>query len=132
MVARSVAGREQIGIGTYQDTNYLIYTFTDEAGRLNLNGLHLYFKNLQGNSTQIINQTVPPFQLVPQSVTLVGGEIRFSFQSRVGQTYRVEYTDALATQDWHVLRTIVGDGTVLQITDPIGDQGRRFYRVALP
>ena len=43
--------------------------FADASALLNLNGLHIYYKNLIGNTDQIINQTVVP---VPAAVWLFG------------------------------------------------------------
>ncbi len=43
--------------------------FADASALLNLNGLHIYYKNLIGNTDQIIDQTVVP---VPAAVWLFG------------------------------------------------------------
>ena len=42
--------------------------FADSSSVLNLNGLHIYYNSLVGNSSQIINQVVP----VPAAVWLFG------------------------------------------------------------
>jgi hypothetical protein len=42
--------------------------FSDSLGQLNLNGLNIYYNNLVGNTSQIINQVVP----IPAAAWLFG------------------------------------------------------------
>ena len=59
----------------------------------------------------------------------VGNNMSFDFFAWRGNTFVVEYTDGLNPPNWHTLQTIDGDGTSHTISDPIGSNSQRFYRV---
>jgi hypothetical protein len=49
-----------------------------------------------------------------------------------GQTYRVEYTDALQSPDWTAITPdLAGTGRPLSITVPVSGAPQRFYRVVV-
>src|SRR5207244_5064183 len=76
------------------------------------------------------------FMLVPTSGINVaaarsGTNIIISFPTQAGVVYRVFYRSDLSTGSWTLLTTVVGDGTVKQMTDPLV-AGKRFYKVVAP
>ncbi len=56
-----------------------------------------------------------------------GGSIVFSYDSRLGQNYFIEYKDSLSTPTWTTLRTDSGDGSSKWVTNAV--TSRRFYRL---
>jgi hypothetical protein len=54
----------------------------------------------------------------------------FTFETRPGVVYQVEYKDSLSNQSWSLLQSIQGDGQEMTVRDQIVPQrGMRFYRV---
>lgn len=78
-------------------------------------------------------EAAPPNQLplAPplQNPRLEGGNVKFSLATEPGVTCHVEYTESLSPPDWKVLRTIVGDGSRMTVTDSLTNAPQRFYRV---
>ena len=76
------------------------------------------------------------FMLVPASgITLSaagsGSNVSISFPTQAGATYRVFYRANLTTGNWNLLTTVLGDGTVKSVSDPLtGSQ--RFYKMTSP
>lgn len=64
-----------------------------------------------------------------------GGVPRINFTSKLGETYRVEYKNALADSSWTPVtdaELIQGTGDPIQVSDPtLGNRPLRFYRVVL-
>jgi hypothetical protein len=60
-----------------------------------------------------------------------GGNVAFSFQSALGQSYQVEAKSALEAANWQTLETIVGDGTVKHFTNT-HTPNNRFFRLRSP
>ena len=77
---------------------------------------------------QFVIHLSEPFALTahPQS-----GPLQLTFPAFVGETYRVEFTDTLASPDWHLIQEIVSAPTnVLTVSDAgTGGTSQRFYRV---
>lgn len=76
------------------------------------------------------------FMLVPASgINLTAGRsgnnVIISFPTQAGVIYRVFYRDNLATGNWSLLTTVLGDGTVKSASDPATSAGR-FYKVTAP
>ena len=64
-----------------------------------------------------------PFRLTAQ---LQPGQVRLTFPALVGETYRVEFTDTLASPTWFLLEEIVGASTnVIVVFDPGAPMPRR-------
>jgi hypothetical protein len=59
------------------------------------------------------------------------GNVTFSFQTASGQSYTVQYQDALANGTWNTLQSFAGDGSVKSITNTLSSP-QRFYRVKSP
>ena len=54
------------------------------------------------------------------------------WSAQAGRTYRVEYTDDLATGDWTALpATVTVTGTSARTEDTLGLSTQRFYRVVI-
>jgi hypothetical protein len=76
------------------------------------------------------------FMLVPASgITLSaagsGSNVSISFPTQAGATYRVFYRANLTAGNWILLTTVLGDGTVKSVSDPLtGSQ--RFYKMTSP
>jgi hypothetical protein len=70
--------------------------------------------------------------LVISQATVVGEEIRFSFEAEAGQTYTVESRDSLFDGSWQTVSTFPAGATAttLQVANPI-TPGQRFYRVRM-
>ncbi len=61
---------------------------------------------------------------------LLNGRVALSFQAIAGKTYRVEYKDALDDPVWTALGSdLTATTSALIITDNIGANSQRFYRV---
>jgi hypothetical protein len=74
-----------------------------------------------------VHDLTEPFALTAH---LQPGPLRLTFPAIVGETYRVEFTDTLASPDWQLLQEIVSAPTnVLSVPDPgAGGRSQRFYR----
>jgi hypothetical protein len=60
------------------------------------------------------------------------GHMKFSVATQPGSTYYIEYKENLEAPTWLPLQTIVGDGTVKFINDPVlPPPSQRFYRVRI-
>lgn len=64
-------------------------------------------------------------------ITRVGNAVHLAFDSAVGQTYTIEYRDALASGTWQELETITGTGAEVTIIDPSAAGPSRFYRLRI-
>ena len=62
------------------------------------------------------------------TVALIGDNFTFSLLTESGATLYVESTTSVASNQWMLLRTVVGDGSVVTVTDPVAVDAR-FYRV---
>jgi hypothetical protein len=69
-------------------------------------------------------------RLEPNSVQIVGDEIRFGWLSVVGRTYQLFYADDLTTPDWQALGPArTATVPVMQAVDNWGEFRHRFYRL---
>jgi len=72
-----------------------------------------------------------PASGITLSASRSGSNASISFPTRAGATYRVFYRTSLATGNWILLTTVLGDGTVISVSDPTtGSQ--RFYKATSP
>ncbi|MGA2656956.1 MAG: lamin tail domain-containing protein, partial [Verrucomicrobiota bacterium] len=66
------------------------------------------------------------------AVSLNHGSVTFSWPTVSGQTYRVQYKDALESPDWNsIAPDLAGAGSPLSATVPASGAPQRFYRVVL-
>jgi hypothetical protein len=68
-----------------------------------------------------------PVQIVSPQVS--GGNFKLSFQSVSNQSYTLYYNDNLATTNWLPYTTNNGNGGTLQLSVPITNSARRFFRI---
>jgi hypothetical protein len=76
------------------------------------------------------------FMLVPAAgINLIaarsGNNITISFPTQNGANYRIFYRNDLASGTWTLLTSVVGDGSVKSVSDPV-TASRRFYMVTSP
>jgi formylglycine-generating enzyme required for sulfatase activity len=57
---------------------------------------------------------------------------RLTIRSELGVTNVIEYAEALATNQWHVLTNLVVTNTPYVVVDLAGQSTQRFYRVVIP
>jgi hypothetical protein len=65
------------------------------------------------------------------SLKSVDSAMSFRLATTTGVTYHVESTASLSPPQWTVLRTIVGDGSTITVTNAITSAPQRFYRVRM-
>lgn len=58
-----------------------------------------------------------------------GGNIRFSFPTLNGRSYRVDFKASLSTADWSARTTLAGTGSAVEFSETIANGG--FYRVVI-
>ncbi len=61
-----------------------------------------------------------------------GSSSSFSFATLAGYTNVVQYRDTVIGGAWQPLQTVVGNGSVTNITDGTASGSPRFYRVVTP
>jgi hypothetical protein len=97
--------------------------------------------NVGGTNTLRISTTTGNcypnyFMLVPAtgirlSAARAGSNVSISFPTQTNATYRVFYRADLTTGNWILLTTVLGNGSVKSVNDPLtGSQ--RFYKVTSP
>ncbi len=64
--------------------------------------------------------------------TRSGTNFIFSFQTENGGNYTVEYNDILGTTNWQFLKTVTGDGSLMQCLLPMTNLSQRFFRIRQP
>ena len=60
-----------------------------------------------------------------------GGNLHLRFETLTGHSYDVEFSDDLSAGSWHPLQTVVGDGTIHTVLDPLSASAHRFYRLRM-
>jgi hypothetical protein len=111
-----------------------------------MNDIAPFVNNWRSNSSSGTPLSKLAFQLfgIPESarprittVDRTGSVPRIRFTSRSGQTYRVEYKNALSDESWNAVagaESIAGTGSEIEVADPDPNASalaRRFYRVTL-
>ena len=76
------------------------------------------------------------FMLVPAggitlTATQSAGQIALSFPTQAGASYRVFYRTDLSSGNWTLLTTVLGNGAVKSVNDPVAGTNR-FYKVTAP
>lgn len=70
---------------------------------------------------------VPSFLIFTPSKA--GSNFVFSFETELGKTYALEYTDSLTTPSWQSLPGLAGNGAVQSVTNAAPGITNRFFRV---
>jgi uncharacterized repeat protein (TIGR03803 family) len=82
-----------------------------------------------GTVFRFVAAPVPP---VIQNPGLAGNSISLTWTSVVGETYRVQFNDDLASTNWLDLGSaIIATNSTMTTSDLIGTNAQRFYRVVL-
>jgi uncharacterized protein with beta-barrel porin domain len=61
--------------------------------------------------------------------TKAGNNFILSFQTELGKTYTVQYTDALTSPTWQNLPSVAGNGASASLTNSAPGVAQRFYRL---
>ncbi len=59
----------------------------------------------------------------------VGDALSFCLATTAGRTYHIESADSLTAPSWTLVRDVVGDGTIITVTNTMTSAPQRFYRV---
>jgi len=94
-----------------------------------LKGCGTIVGNIVNHGTIATNCSAVPTRPVIVNVDRTGNAVRFSFDSENGFAYTVEHKIVLNDPSWTVLRTETGTGGSISITNTIGPEPTRFYRV---
>jgi len=94
-----------------------------------LKGCGTIVGNIVNHGTLATNCSAVPTRPVIVNVGRAGNAVRFSFDSENGFAYTVEYKTVLNDPSWTVLRTETGTGSSVSITNTIGPEPTRSYRV---
>ena len=78
------------------------------------------------SSNALLRVLVPPSFI---NVARSGASLGFSFASENALSYFIEYKTKLDDPNWTLLRPETGNGAVIPITDTIGPDATRFYRI---
>ncbi len=119
---------------------YVVDQWLVNGAPAQIGGTTLTLVGVTANTTvQVSFRRVPPRGTItrePAQPPGTGQQMRLSFTGLAGRTYRVEYTDNLATNPiaWQALGTVTADGNgQFERVDPPPLPGQRFYRaVELP
>ncbi len=114
--------------------NYTWVPLTDEGLSapvlLTLGGTNTLRMSTTGNANANYFMLVP-ISGINVTTTKVGGNIAIAFPTQNGATYRLFYRTSLTSGTWTLLTTVLGDGSVKTVTDPIG-AGSRYYQIVAP
>jgi plastocyanin len=88
--------------------------------------------NLGAKATNSISITVT--SSAPSAVTLLnptfgGGTFSFSFVTQTGYTYNAQFTPSLSPISWFTFTNVIGNGSIVQVTDSSLTNSQRYYRV---
>ena len=86
------------------------------------------------DSVSLLDGTTCCSGLMPPTIVNVrnvGNNVAFSFASAPGHTYNVEYKGSLTVSNWLPLQTILGDGSVKDVTNFLTTTNR-FFRLNSP
>jgi T5SS/PEP-CTERM-associated repeat protein len=78
------------------------------------------------SSNALLRVLVPPSFI---NVARSGASFEFSFASENALSYFIEFKTNLDDPSWTLLRNEAGNGAVISISDPIGPDATRFYRI---
>ena len=131
---RLLNGGAVVGTITTAPYNFVLSNLT--AGNYILTAQAVSTDNLLSTSDGVIISVVSPGQLglgpTLADVMVNNRNLTFSLLTEPGVTCYVEYTSSLSPRNWILLRTIVGDGSAVTVTDSTTNGPRRFYRVVSP
>jgi predicted alpha-1,6-mannanase (GH76 family) len=130
-----VANQVFTNTGAWANYGTLAVACNLPAGRSTIS---LAFDSTQhsGNYLNLDNLTVlgdAPEQIRLNASLPGTGAVRLNWNTRFGETYRVQYKAALTNATWSDLSTsLLATGTSLIITDSFGTNRARYYRISQP
>jgi len=140
----SQGGQQTEGVGSFgvldSGGNYVFVPLMSNSGELAslaLEGIQtLRLAPTQSNFNLDLNYWV--FLAIPEIMESIvisdarisGTEIHFSFPTQSGRIYQVQTSGQLPAVNWTVLQTITGDGSIMEISDPLSN-GQGYYQVVL-
>jgi hypothetical protein len=102
---------------------------------VNLNGLTTLRLTTGGNCNpnyfMLVPATLVPATGITLQATSSAGNTVLSFPTQAGVNYRVFYRTNLTAGNWALLTTVLGNGAVESVPDPVTGTSR-FYRVTAP
>ena len=121
------------GVGTNSAAPYNFVLTNLTAGTYILTAQAVSTNGLFSTSDGVIISVVSPGALALgptlAGVMLNNRDLTFSLLTEPGVTCYVEYTATLSPPNWILLRTIVGDGSVVPVTATTTNAARSFFRV---
>jgi len=81
------------------------------------------------NSISITVTNPPPSPVALLNPTFSGNTFRFSFATQTGYTYSAQFAPSLNPVSWFTFTNLVGNGSVVQVTDSSLTNALRYYRV---
>jgi hypothetical protein len=100
------------------------------AQETNAGNYRVIVSNTSGSVTSVVATLRV---LIPTALTntvVVGTNLNFSFKSVTGLTYTFEYKTDLSDANWTVLRTLTGNGSLIDLSDPVDVAvPSRYYRI---
>ena len=81
------------------------------------------------NSISITVTGSPPSAFTLLNPTVGSGTFRFSFATQTGYTYSAQFTPSLSPVSWFTFTNLIGNGSIMQVTDATLTNGQRCYRV---
>jgi hypothetical protein len=100
--------------------------------------LHVRFTSAAAYDTDFGNVAIASATLVGDlaspMVTLIDprfdiDKFSFSFQTQPGWTFAAQFTESPSPTSWQTFANVIGDGSLIRVTNAIGNTERRFYRV---
>ena len=89
--------------------------------------------NLGAEATNSISISVtnppPPSVVTILNPTLNGSTFSFSFATQTGYNYSAQFTPSLNPISWFTFTNLIGNGSVVQVTDSSLTNSERYYRV---
>lgn len=136
-VAGTVTGRAEslswsLGDGTIvTNGGYFINHVWTNAGQYTVTLTAYNLDNPSGVSTNVTVVVDPVMSPMLGSAQLnTNSSFQFSFLGQTNATYTVQYaTNLIVPVTWQNLQTLFSTGEVMMITDPLGTNALRFYRV---
>lgn len=131
----SLAGRLQVSLSNgfvpQPGDSFEVLTCASETGafsRIDPTGIPGTFWLPRYQGTNVLLVLANTSVVSPPSVS--GGSVSISFQTTIGLSYLVEFSNTLTPPNWQLSKILAGDGKTQTITDS-ATQTERFYRVSI-
>ncbi len=81
------------------------------------------------NNISITVTSASPTAVTLLNPTFSGGTFSFSFATQTGYTYSAQFTPSLSPISWFTFTNVIGNGSIVQVTDSSLTNSQRYYRV---